>query len=228
VECQLCWWQGLETPYCKFICLPICLLHISALFLDHIAHTTYVQAVYCYWPSSVVCRSVCWSVCVTLLSPANTAEPIMMPLALWAWMGPRNHVLHGGSKFPMGRAILGKRDAQCKVSAMSCAKMAEPIDLLFGLWTRVGRRKHKFNHICQVAPMCPDGRARWRHLANTTEPSICGCNAVLYQIILTTCSITVSPDLMQIMNGSKGSFFYFVFTSQTYTCLMASFAEEPQ
>jgi len=25
--------------------------------------------------------------------------------------------------------------------------MAEPIDLPFGLWTRVGRRKHKFNHI---------------------------------------------------------------------------------
>ena len=25
---------------------------------------------------------------------------------------------------------------------MSCAKMAEPIEMLFGLWTRVGRRKH--------------------------------------------------------------------------------------
>jgi len=49
--------------------------------------------------------------------------------------------------------------------------MAEPIDLPFGLWTRVGRRKHKFNHIRQVAPMCPDGRAHWRQLANTIEPS---------------------------------------------------------
>ena len=35
--------------------------------------------------------------------------------------------------------------------------MAEPIDLPFGLWTRVGRRKHNFNHIGQVAPMCPHG-----------------------------------------------------------------------
>jgi len=35
-------------------------------------------------------------------------------------------------------------------SAVSCAKMAEPIDILFGLWTGVGRRKHTFNHICQV------------------------------------------------------------------------------
>jgi len=29
------------------------------------------------------------------------------------------------------------------------AKMAEPTDLLFGLWTQVGRRKHKFNRIRQ-------------------------------------------------------------------------------
>jgi len=31
---------------------------------------------------------------------------------------------------------------------MSCAKTAEPINLLFGLWTRVGRRKHEFSRIC--------------------------------------------------------------------------------
>jgi len=30
---------------------------------------------------------------------------------------------------------------------MSCAEMAEPINLPFGLWVRVGRRKHKFNGI---------------------------------------------------------------------------------
>ena len=35
-------------------------------------------------------------------------------------------------------------------SAVSCAKMDEPIDLQFGLWTRVGRKKHKFNRIRQV------------------------------------------------------------------------------
>jgi len=27
-------------------------------FLDRIAHTTYADAVYCYWPSSIVCRSI--------------------------------------------------------------------------------------------------------------------------------------------------------------------------
>jgi len=29
--------------------------------------------------------------------------------------------------------------------------------------------------------------AHWRHLANTTEPSMCGGDAALYQITLTTC-----------------------------------------
>jgi len=32
--------------------------------------------------------------------------------------------------------------------------------------------------------------AHWRHLANTTEPSICGGDAALCQITLTSCYIT--------------------------------------
>ena len=40
--------------------------------------------------------------------------------------------------------------------------MAEAIDLPFRLWTRVGRRKHKFNRIRQEAPVCPYRRAQWR------------------------------------------------------------------
>ena len=70
---------------------------------------------------------------------------------------------------------------------MSCSETAQPIDLPFGLWTRVGRRKHKFSLIRQMAPMCPHGRAHWRHLANTVEPSVCGGDVVLCQITLTTC-----------------------------------------
>jgi len=35
--------------------------------------------------------------------------------------------------------------------------MAEPVDLPFGLWTRVGRRKEKFNRVRRGAPMCPRG-----------------------------------------------------------------------
>jgi len=66
------------------------------------------------------------------------AEPIEMPFGLRTWVGPRDHVLDGGSDPPMGRGkFLGEN----------------------------GR------------PM----------LANTTEPSVCGGDAVLCQITLTTC-----------------------------------------
>jgi len=34
--------------------------------------------------------------------------------------------------------------------------------------------------------------AHWRHLANTTEPSMCGGDAVLCQITLTTCLYKVT------------------------------------
>jgi len=42
----------------------------------------------------------------------KTAETIEMPFGLWAPMGPRNRVLHGG---PWEGAILGERVAHCKV-----------------------------------------------------------------------------------------------------------------
>jgi len=62
---------------------------------------------------------------------------------------------------------------------VKCAEMAELIDLLFGLWTWVGQRKHKFNRIRQVGPVCPPVRAHWRHLANTIELSVCGSDGAL-------------------------------------------------
>jgi len=52
------------------------------------------------------------------------------------------------------------------VTIVSCAKTAEPIAMVFLIWTRVGPRKHVL-----------DGGAHWRHLANTIEPSMCGGSA---------------------------------------------------
>jgi len=46
---------------------------------------------------------------------------------------------------------------------VSCAKTAEPIEMSFGIWTRMCPRKHVLG--CGV---------HWHHLANTTEPSMCG------------------------------------------------------
>jgi len=112
--------------------------------------------------------------------------------AVWLWnqLNPRKHVLDGPrSSIYEGTIIRGKDmpvDARRR-SAVSCTKMTQPIDLPFGLWTRVGRRKHKFNRIHQVAPLCPPTRAHWRNLANTIEPSVCGGHAALYQSTLTTC-----------------------------------------
>jgi len=64
----------------------------------------YVDAAYCYQPSSVVCRSVCRTVCrsVTLVSPIKTAEPIKMQFGLRNQVGPGNHALDG-SPDPHGR-----------------------------------------------------------------------------------------------------------------------------
>ena len=49
-----------------------------------------------------------------------------------------------------------------------------------------GVNVHKFSgyrfRFRQVAPMCSHGRAHWRHLANTIEPSVCGSDAALCQI----------------------------------------------
>jgi len=45
-------------------------------------------------------------------------------------------------------------------------KPAEPIEMLFGVWTPVGRRKHVLN-----------GGAHWRHMANPIGPSVRGGDA---------------------------------------------------
>ena len=54
--------------------------------------------------ASPVRRSVCLS--VTLLSPAQTAEPIEMPFGLMTRVGSRNHVLDGDQITPWEAAVL--------------------------------------------------------------------------------------------------------------------------
>jgi len=66
---------------------------------------------------------------------------------------------------------------------MSCAKTAEPIEVPFGIWTRVGPSGHV---------LC--GAAHWRHLANAIEPSVCGGDATCCQTTLTTLLHTHTPQ----------------------------------
>jgi len=60
-----------------------CLLATSFIIRPR-RSTTYVDAAYCYRPSSVVCRSV-WS--VTVASPAETDKPIEIPFGVWIRVG---------------------------------------------------------------------------------------------------------------------------------------------
>jgi len=53
------------------------LLRPLVIIMPH-RSTTYVDAANCYRSSSVVCRSVCY----TVVSPAKTAEPIEMPFGI--------------------------------------------------------------------------------------------------------------------------------------------------
>ena len=56
-----------------------------------------------------------------------------------------------GSKFFIRRGNFeGKGAAHCKIpghSAVSCAKIAESIEIPFGMWTRVGPRKHILDRV---------------------------------------------------------------------------------
>jgi len=79
--------------------------------------------------------------------------------------------------------------------------MAEPIESQFELWTQVGRGKHKFHRIRQVAPICSRGKAHWRNLPNTTEPPVCSGDAALRQITLTTCYVLLDAEGLLNVTG---------------------------
>jgi len=58
----------------------------------------------------------------------------------------------------------------------------------FAIWVvdSVRRRKHKFNRVLQVAPLCRPS-CTLAQPGDTIEPSVCCVNAALCQITLTTC-----------------------------------------
>ena len=69
-------------------------------------------------------------------------------------------------------------------SAVSCAKMAEVIEMPFEvIWTGVGPGTHVL-----------DGGAHWRHLANVTQPLMRVGDAAFCQITLTACLTSLSSS----------------------------------
>jgi len=60
-------------------------------------------------------------------------------------VGPRNCVFDGVQILPYKRQFRGEGTAHCKLqgpSVVSCAKMADPTEMPFVVWTRVGVSKH--------------------------------------------------------------------------------------
>jgi len=56
------------------------------------------------------CHAVPWSLCLfvaTVSCGKKAAEAMEKPLGIWTQVGPRNHVLGGGSDPTRRRAVLG-------------------------------------------------------------------------------------------------------------------------
>jgi len=82
---------------------------------------------------------------------AKTAEPIEMRFGVLTRVGQKNHVLDEGPDRPMSRGnfFRGKdmRWHARRHSVVSCAKIPEPIEMPFGLWLRMGPRKHVLGRV---------------------------------------------------------------------------------
>jgi len=102
-----------------------------------------------------VCQLVCRS--VTVVSAAKTAEPIKMPFGLRTRSGYKESCVRWGPDLPWEGAILrgGEGAAHCKVqghSAVICAKLAEPIEMLFWIRTLLGPRRHVLGGVTLAPP----------------------------------------------------------------------------
>jgi len=127
---------------------------------------------------------------LSAVSCAETAEPINLPFGSWTWVGWRKHKFNHIRKVAQMCTmwILFTRWHQCTWRHLCRELCKNGWTHRFAIWiVDWGWPKEaQFNCICQMAPMCPHGKAHWRYLANTIEPVI-GDDAVLCQITLTTC-----------------------------------------
>jgi len=66
-------------------------------------------------------------------------DPIKMPFGMLSRVGPRNHVLDGVSD-SHGKGQFGGKDmpGHARQHCRELCKKAEPIEMPFGLWARVG------------------------------------------------------------------------------------------
>jgi len=150
--------------------------------------TTYVDAAYCYRPRSVVCRlSVCLSVC-------HSCEPCKN-----GWTDRDAVWVEDYINLRFTYLLTRERGGPLQSIAVSCAITAAPMRCLWDL-VSVGPKK-----------ACIRWSAHWRHLANTTEPSMCSDDAACCQIAFTTCANVILAltftKLLQFTNVNHRSAF---------------------
>jgi len=159
--------------------------------------TVYIDAAYCYRPSIMICRSVCHS-----HEPCKMAETIEIPFGLWARMGLRNRILDWVQIAPYKFwQFLGERTcSSCPTTLWHelCKNGWMDRDTVW-LWTRMGPRKHMLH-----------GGVRWCNL-KYTESFVCGGDAALWQITLTTCYLCYLSNICTV--SCNGRWQYLVIAS---------------
>ena len=104
--------------------------------------------------------------------PAKMADTNEMPFGMWTPVGPRNLIADEGPDPHMQRAILR-------------GWLVEDF-LVVNILKAIQQGAAPYRCKCRLR--CTRQGARWRHLANTTEPSTCSGDAALHQITATACS----------------------------------------
>jgi len=129
--------------------------------------------------------------------PWAVQKSIKMPLGLWTRVGLRKHVLDGAQIPHANGQLLGERTWP----GMSDDTLPWAVQKWLHLSVcrlgcdSGGPKKARVQSYSTggATPMYPHGRAYGRHLANTIKPSVCGSDAALCQITLTTCCVFLLP-----------------------------------
>jgi len=135
-----------------------------------------------YRRNSMVCLSVCLSVAiVTVLQNGSTNRDVVWVVDSGGSEEP--YVRRRGSRSPMRKSILKGKWQPC---GHPCA--VKHMDLMpWAVRKRLNRSRCRLGY--GLGSMCAwkhvlDGVAIWRHLANTTEPSMCGDDAGFFVNLL--------------------------------------------
>jgi len=168
VHCSYC------SPINWECCQPVVMWqrYFAQFFRSH-RSTSYVDAAYCYRPSSVICRSVC-----------HTSEHCKNGWTDRAtvWVedsgGPRKPRIRWGSRYPIGRGKLGEISAHCRYRDFLSWAVQERLNgsicrLDCGLgWAKGSTRSIVFARWHQCVYMGRHNGATWRIRLNSPSAAV--------------------------------------------------------